>query len=601
MMTTNFGKPDSERQPVMKPFGLMLMIASFVTGIMGAIAVPAAEGHRPNVVLIISDDQGYGDFGATGNPVFETPHIDAMAARSASMDTFYVCPVCSPTRASLMTGRYNYRTRCIDTYQGRSMMDPDEVTIAEVLRDAGYATGIFGKWHLGDSYPLRAIDQGFEEALVHKGGGLAQWSDPLDNQRRYTDPLLFHNGRQVPTKGYCTDVYFSAALKFIEQSRAAGRNFFVYLPTNAPHGPFHDVPEALYAHYRKKDFTPLQLADSGESRQTSDADTLARIAAMITNIDENVGRLFNHLDQLRLTDNTIVIYLVDNGPNTPRAVGPFRGHKSTVCEGGVRSPFWMHWPAQLKAGARSAVPVAHIDVLPTLLDACGVALPDGVAIDGRSFLPLLRGQDVEWPRRYLAIQSHRGNNPVRYHQFMIRDDRWKLVHPSGFSNEALDGPPRFELYDLTADPGERNDLATVHPDEVRRLKAAYDAWFDDVSRTRSDNYAPPCIVVGTEYENPTILTRQDWRVEEKGGIGTWQIHVAAAGDYDVKVLFDQPVDRGDVTVSIGDVARSQPVDAGATSCELTGLTLSEGNTTVKAVATAAGRTQGAYHVLIERR
>ncbi|MGE4003412.1 MAG: arylsulfatase [Planctomycetaceae bacterium] len=560
-----------------------------------------AEGERPNVVLIMSDDQGYGDFGATGNRVFETPHIDAMAARSASMDTFYVCPVCSPTRACLMTGRYNYRTRCIDTYQGRSMLDPAEVTIAEVLGGAGYATGIFGKWHLGDSYPLRAIDQGFEQALIHKGGGLAQWSDPLDNQRRYTDAILFKNGEPVHTRGFCTDVYFSAALEFIEQSRAADRNFFVYLPTNAPHGPFHDIPADLFAHYRDKDFSPLELEDATGNRQPADADTLARIGAMITNIDQNVGRLFDHLDQLQLTENTIVIYMVDNGPNTPRYVGPFRGHKSTVYEGGVRSPFWMHWPARLTAGSRSAVPAAHIDVMPTLLDACGVEPPDNAALDGRSFLPLLCGEQVDWPERYLAIQSHRGNVPVRYHQFMIRDNRWKLVHPSGFSNEALDGPPRFELYDLTSDPGERNDLAAIHPAEVQRLKAAYDAWFADVSGTRPDNYAPPRIVVGNEHENPTILTRQDWRVAEKGGVGVWEIHVAAAGVFDVTLLFDQPVTSGAVELTIGGASQSRAIEAGATSCTFNGLVLDGGNATVKAVTTGGTDVRGAYHVTIERK
>ena len=201
----------------------LLLSAGLVGGSLAA--------ERPNIVLMMSDDQGYGDFGATGNPVIETPHIDRMARESVSMRTFYVSPVCSPTRANLMTGRYNYRTRVIDTYLGRSMMDPEEVTIAEVLHGAGYATGIFGKWHLGDCYPMRPIDQGFEQALVHRGGGLAQPSEPLENQNRYTDPILFRNGEKVRTKGYCTDVYFDAAIEFIEQARRNQRSFFVYLPT----------------------------------------------------------------------------------------------------------------------------------------------------------------------------------------------------------------------------------------------------------------------------------------------------------------------------------------------------------------------------------
>ncbi|MCG6920480.1 MAG: sulfatase-like hydrolase/transferase, partial [Acidobacteria bacterium] len=176
---------------------------------------------RPDVILIVTDDQGYGDLGVKGNPLVRTPHIDAMAARSAEMTRFYVSPVCAPTRASLMTGRYNYRTRAIDTFVGRAMMEPGEVTLAEILRDSGYRTGIFGKWHLGDAYPMRPIDQGFEEALVHRGGGIGQPSDPPGGEGKYTDAVLFHNGRQVSTEGYCTDVYFDRALDWIGEHHAA--------------------------------------------------------------------------------------------------------------------------------------------------------------------------------------------------------------------------------------------------------------------------------------------------------------------------------------------------------------------------------------------
>jgi len=314
------------------------------------VTLCAFAADRPNVVLIMTDDQGYGDFGVMGNPVIETPHIDAMAQRSASMSTFYVSPVCSPTRACLMTGRYNYRTRVIDTYVGRSMLEPEEVTVAEVLSAAGYATGIFGKWHLGDCYPMRPMDQGFDESLVHRGGGLAQPSEPPENHRRYTDPILFHNGKQIQTKGYCTDVYFGAALDFIEDSHREGRPFFTYLATNAPHGPFHDVPEKLREHYAKKDMAKILVAELLGEKREQEVDRLTRIAAMITNIDQNIGRLFAKLDELDLTENTLVIFLVDNGPNTLRYVGPLRGMKGGVHEGSVRSPLWLHWPARLKPG-----------------------------------------------------------------------------------------------------------------------------------------------------------------------------------------------------------------------------------------------------------
>ena len=203
----------------------------------------------PNIVLIMTDDMGYGDLGVHGNPIIQTPNLDAMAKRSASMSTFYVSPVCAPTRACLMTGRYNYRTRCIDTYIGRAMMDTEEVTVAELLGDNGYATGIFGKWHLGDCYPMRPMDQGFQESLIHRGGGIGQPSDPVGGEGKYTDPILFRNGVEEQQTGYCTDVYYSNAMQFIEKSAKQKKPFFVYLPDNCPHGPFHDVPPDDLATY----------------------------------------------------------------------------------------------------------------------------------------------------------------------------------------------------------------------------------------------------------------------------------------------------------------------------------------------------------------
>ena len=272
--------------------------------------------ERPNVIVIMSDDQGVGDYGFQGNPVIRTPQLDAMRTRSGLLSKFYVSPVCAPTRACLMTGRYNYRTRCIDTYIGRAMMDTDEVTMAEFLRDAGYQTGIYGKWHLGDNYPLRAMDQGFQDSLVHRGGGIGQPSDPVGAEGKYTDPTLIKNGVEVPMKGYCTDLYFDAAMDFISKSTRDDKKFFTYIATNAPHGPFHDVPQRLYEEYRNVDFTPILIKPINPGRMEKESDKLARIAAMITNIDENVGRLFGKLDSLGITENTIVVYLNDNGPNS---------------------------------------------------------------------------------------------------------------------------------------------------------------------------------------------------------------------------------------------------------------------------------------------
>ena len=518
-----------------------------------------AGADRPNVVLIITDDQGFGDLGAKGNPLIRTPNLDAMASRSAEMTRYYVSPVCAPTRACLMTGRYNYRTRCIDTYVGRAMMEPDEVTIAERLRDGGYATGIFGKWHLGDCYPMRPMDQGFEESLVHRGGGIGQPSDPTGGEGKYTDPVLFHNGSRVTPKGYCTDIYFDHGMKWMTRCREAGRPFFCYLPTNAPHGPFHDVPEDELARYREMDLSNKRFPqeEGAPLPEKANLDIRARIYAMISNIDENVGRLFEHLKSLGVLENTLVLFMVDNGPNRRRYVAGFRGQKSFVHEGGIRSPLYLHWPARLEAGRRSDEPVAHIDIHPTLLEACGIAAPGTPRPDGRSFLSLLTGRCAEWRDRPIVIQTHRGDVPVKYHHFALITREWKLVHPSGFGRERFEGPPAFELYNLIRDPFELRNEAAARPEIVARLKAAYDAWWEDVGSTRPDNYAPPRIVVGSSHENPVVLTRQDWRHDKGrpwggGSNGYWLLRADRDGPYEVILKFHKPaVEAGEALLTGG--------------------------------------------------
>jgi arylsulfatase/arylsulfatase A len=504
---------------------LVLVSASFVM---------AAD--RPNIVLVMTDDQGYGDFGAVGNTVIKTPHIDAMAKRSASWEEFYVSPVCSPTRASLMTGRYNHRTKCIDTFLGRSMMAADEVTIAEVLEKNGYETGIFGKWHLGDNYPMRPSDQGFSYSLIHKGGGLGQPADPRDNKARYTDALLFENDREVQTEGYCTDVFFDKSFDFMEQSKKNGKPFFAYVALNAPHSPYHDVPEELYQEYKKVDFSPIIVDELKGKSLDKEQDKLARISAMITNIDDNMGRLFTKLDEMGETENTIVLYLTDNGPNTRRYVGPFRGKKSELQEGGVRTPIWMQWPKVLKAGATVKKSVAaHIDLMPTLLDACGVEeMPENM--DGRSVLEKLKNPDSELDVRPLVIQYHRGDEISKYHSCMVRKGQWKLVHPSGTQKEKFEGTPKWELYDVIADPSESKDLIDVETKVADELKAVYEAWFADVADDRADQPGPPYIVIEKDKENPSVLTWQDmiesnWRPNK---VGYYKVEFTQDGRYDFR-------------------------------------------------------------------
>ena len=576
----------------------MVLVGIFFTAdAMFGHVLEAADTERPNIVVIMPDDQGYGDHGVTGNSVIRTPNIDALAKNSASMSDFYVCPVCSPTRASLMTGRYHYRTRVVDTFKGRSMMEPNEVTVAEVLQEAGYATGIFGKWHLGDNYPLRPNDQGFDESYIHRGGGLAQPSEPIENQKRYTNPILFENGEQIETEGYCTDLYFDAAMRFIDRCKQQEKPFFVYLPTNAPHGPYHDVPQELYEYYKTVDLKSIMVGKRGN------VDQLARIAAMIENVDQNIGKLDQHLKQQGLFDNTMVIFLVDNGPNSLRFAGPFRGMKTMVHEGGIRSPFFVRWPARLAPGTVSDRIAAHIDLLPTIADAAGAELPDDVSLDGRSLLPLLEGKSPEWPDRHLVLQVHRGDQPVRYHHMAVRSQRWKLVHPSGFGKEEMPEGVPFELYDMSDDQGEKINLAETKPEKLAAMVKAYDAWFDDVSTTRSDNYAPPRMVIGSDKELVSSLTLQDWRVsnaEGWGGAGVWLVSVERPATFNAEVVFSQPVGPMEISLSIGPVTRSGTLKPGQTRLVIPGVSVAQGDAEVRVRSSIKGRKGDPYQVILSR-
>lgn len=350
-----------------------------------------------------------------------SPNLDRLARDGARVDRFYVAPVCSPTRASLLTGRYHYRTGVVDTYLGRSLMHADEVTVAEMLSAAGYRTGIFGKWHLGDNYPLRAMDQGFHETLTLNGGGIGQPSDPPGGES-YFDPMLRQNGRWVKTAGYVSDVITDAAIEFIDRHRA--RPFFAYLSFKAPHTPLQ-APPRLYDKYRAMDLALDPPRQPGHPVQKFDADTTAKIYAMVENIDENVGRVLTKLDELKLAENTLVIFLTDNGPQQPRYNAGMLRLKGTVHEGGIRVPFFVRWPGRAPAGRLVNNRIAaHIDVTPTILEACGVTRPVRVRFDGVSLVPLLGDASTGWPARTLFFQWHRGDVPEEGRAFAVRSERY---------------------------------------------------------------------------------------------------------------------------------------------------------------------------------
>lgn len=432
---------------------------------------------RPNIVVFLADDLGYGDVGWHGNRQVKTPHLDDFAREAVEFTNFHVSPVCSPTRASLMTGRYNFRTGVCDVFGQAAVMDSSEVTIAECLKAAGYATGIFGKWHLGDDAEHAPNAQGFNEALVHRGAAM----------RKYFDPELLHNGTPAKYDGYCMDIFTDAAIEFIRKNRA--RPFFVYLAANLIHTPLQ-VPAELEA-----EFAGLGLSESTQ-----------KIYGMIRSLDNNFGKLRATLKDLGLEDDTLLIFTSDNGPcsgSVPldRHMAGLHGLKGTVYENGIRVPFFARWPKGFKSPATVTRLAAHIDLMPTVLEASGAGRPPGVKPDGRSLLPLLRNPRARWPSRALFLQWDSGQQPRRGHAYAVLTEKWKLVQPCGMDapnqkhirdryaelcrlqgrgERSIEGTPRYELYDIAADPGETKDLAAQYPDIVGRMKRQYDQWFTEV-------------------------------------------------------------------------------------------------------------------------
>jgi len=553
----------------------------------------AAPLERPNVVLIMTDDQGYGDLSCHGNPKLKTPHLDRLAGQSVEFKSFYVCPVCSPTHASLMTGRYNYRTGAVDTYLGRSMMYAEEVTLAEMLHRAGYRTGIFGKWHLGDNYPLRAMDQGFEECLVHRGGGIGQPADPPGN--RYFDPILQHNGQPVRTHGYCSDVFTTAAIEFVERHRA--EPFFVYLPYNCPHTPLQ-VPEKNYQHYKAMDLSPGEFPAVGHALPGKvDQDAMARVYGMVANLDENIGRLLAALDRMKLSEKTLIVFLSDNGPQQARYNAGMLDRKGNVHEGGIRVPCFIRWQGTLETKTVDRI-AAHIDLAPTLLEACHVEPPEGLHLDGKSLMPLLRGAADDWPDRELFFQWHRGDVPQPHRACAVRGQRYKLVQPRGVRGKPLPAEPKFELFDMQRDPLEMRDIAAEHPAIVKRLRHAYDAWFADVSGTRG--FAPPRIDLGTRHENPVVLTRQDWRGPRAGwrrdSLGFWEVRVAREADYKVILRFAAAKVPGSAVLKIAGTTSRQPIAPKATTVTFRAVHLGAGPARLEAELRHGEKKRGVEYV-----
>jgi arylsulfatase len=429
---------------------------------------------RPNVIIVLADDQGYGDFSCHGNPVLKTPNLDKLHSQSIRFTDFHVAPMCSPTRGQLMTGQDALRNGACSVCAGRSMIRHGIPTMAEIFAANGYRTGHIGKWHLGDSYPNLPHQRGFQDSVYHLGWGITSMADLWQND--YFDPHFRHNGELKQYKGYCTDVLFDLALVWMKEQKGKGEPFFVYLPTNAPHGPLW-VPDK----YRK-----LYAGKVGPN--------VASFFGMIANIDDNMARLDQFLSDNGLIDNTIIIYMNDNGgtAGVDTYNSGMRGRKTMYYEGGHRAACFLRWPAGKLGTPRDLDVLSHIqDLLPTLIDLCDLKPTKKADFDGASLVTLLRGAVKKNPDRMLVVQY--GQKPEKW-DCCVMWDKWRLVKGE-------------ELYDLRTDPGQKTNIADKHADVVKKMRDHYEAWWKQIAPL-VDDFVP--VVIGSEKENPVTLSAADW-------------------------------------------------------------------------------------------
>ena len=475
------------------------------------------EAAKPNVVVILTDDQGWGDLSLNGNRDLDTPNIDSLARDGAKFDRFFVCAVCSPTRAEFLTGRYHVRGGVYSTSAGGERLDLDELTIADTFKAGGYATGAFGKWHNGMQYPYHPNGRGFEEFYGFCSG---HWGD-------YFSPPLEHNGRIVKGEGFCINDFTDKAMAFMERSHKAGKPFFTYLPYNTPHSPMQ-VPDRWWNKFKSKE---IKLRNRDPRREN--LQHLRCALAMCENIDWNVGRLLKKLDQLGVAKNTIVLFFHDNGPNGVRWNGGMKGRKGSTDEGGVRSPLVVRWPARIPKGTFVKPITSVMDLLPTLADCAGIKVASQKPLDGRSVKPLLIGQKVQWPDRTI-MNCWRG-------KVSARTQRYRLGHTG-------------QLFDMVVDPGQRKDISKDQPKVAAQLRGEVEQWKKTVLTELGED-SRPFVIAHPDFEWTQIPARDG---TAHGGIKrsnkfpncsyfynwtslddkiTWPVQVGASGKYEVTMHY----------------------------------------------------------------
>ena len=490
------GKKSYRRRDFLKAVGFGSTALAIPGSLM--LACGSTRARKPNIVLIMSDDQGWADIHSHGNPMLDTPVMDRLAASGTRLDRFFVSPVCAPTRAGLLTGRYPLRTGTTGVTRGRETMRSDEITIAQVLKTAGYTTACFGKWHNGAHYPYHPNGKGFDQFLGFCAG---HWNNYFDTQ-------LDQNGEPVRTQGYITDVLTDAAMAFIDKNR--NRPFFCYLPYNAPHSPYQ-LPKKYFDKYRSRG------AD----------DELASVYGMIENLDDNLGRLLQKLDELKLAEDTIVIFIGDNGAGTERFNAGMRGRKGSTHEGGIRVPCFIRWPGHIQAGSNTDRIAAHIDLLPTLVELAGVQQARTLPLDGISLVPLLLGESENWPDRMIFTGfRNRGS---------VRTQRYRLV---------VQEEEPVELFDMAADPGQLKNIAGERPEITSKLKQAYDEWHEEVT---GPGLEVPPVPVGHRQRKLVELPAHEGHLEggvKYQGVQGWANDwVTGWTDIDMSVYWDIDVVR----------------------------------------------------------
>lgn len=515
---------------------------------------------RPNIILVMTDDQGYGDLGMHDNPIVQTPVIDQLASESHRFTNFHVDPTCSPTRSALLSGQYSLRAGVWHTVMGRHMLSDRHHTLPEALSDVGYNTAMVGKWHLGDTYPFRPQDQGFDHVLIHGGGGVGQAPDYWGNTQ--FDDTYFLNGEPRHYPGFVTDVWFDEAIDYVHQNAGGDEPFFLYVSTNAPHRPWR-APEEYIAPYRE-----LGLEDG-----------MAKFYAMITNLDDNMARLRAAMRETNIEDNTILIFMTDNGSAlaqitngepaellTEQARSAIAGQvaslnshmragKASTYDGGHRVPFFIRWPAGGFDEARDIDDLAaHVDVLPTLLDLAGID-SDGLDIDGITLVPALEGR-AELPDRAMVVTNQRVLHPDPDRPYSVMQGSWRYVHAEKGGG--------VELFDVSSDPGQTENILDEHPERALAMAEVYDEWWQ---HTTGDGTPTTRSVIGSDAENPMRISAMDWlapstdqvpwwpgfgETEDNGWIGRegdfqlspWALKAAEAGTYRITLyLHDEPAQK----------------------------------------------------------